>query len=173
MQHERIFYIYPGYLLSIELWSIWLCVFPSGDVQVNLRMLRCGNIVLLRIRFLDVAKFTTLIPISLLIWCKLSFPIVGLKMSSLPILPGYTGDYLYFYNTIIFIFKKRFSLFLFSDWLWLSPNYLTSKRVMTNCFSGKALFCAGLWKLHVSGLVTKLTELASFELLSGDLRSSR
>jgi hypothetical protein len=33
-------------------------------------------------RFLDVAKFTTLTPLSLLILCKLSFPIVGLKMSS-------------------------------------------------------------------------------------------
>jgi hypothetical protein len=37
-------------------------------------------------RFLDVAKFTTLTPLSLLILCKLSFPIVGLKMSSLPTL---------------------------------------------------------------------------------------
>jgi hypothetical protein len=36
--------------------------------------------------FLDVAKFTNLTPLSLLISCKLSFPIVGLKMSSLPTL---------------------------------------------------------------------------------------
>jgi hypothetical protein len=35
-------------------------------------------------RFLDVAKFTIIIPLSLLILCKLLFPIVGLKMSSLP-----------------------------------------------------------------------------------------
>jgi hypothetical protein len=34
----------------------------------------------------SVAKFTTLIPLSLLISCKLSFPTVGLKMSSLPTL---------------------------------------------------------------------------------------
>jgi hypothetical protein len=33
-----------------------------------------------------VAKFTTLTPLSLLISCKLSFPIVGLQMSSLPTL---------------------------------------------------------------------------------------
>jgi hypothetical protein len=46
-------------------------------------MLRCGNIVLLTLRFLDVEKFTTLAPLSLLISCKLSFPIAGLKMSSL------------------------------------------------------------------------------------------
>jgi hypothetical protein len=32
---------------------------------------------------LDVAKFTTLTPLSLLISCKLSFPIIGLKMSYL------------------------------------------------------------------------------------------
>jgi hypothetical protein len=34
-------------------------------------------------RFLDLAKFTALIPFSLLILCKLSFPIVGLKLSIL------------------------------------------------------------------------------------------
>jgi hypothetical protein len=32
------------------------------------------------------ARFTTLTPLSLLISCKLSFPAVGLKMSSLPTL---------------------------------------------------------------------------------------
>jgi hypothetical protein len=32
-------------------------------------------------RFLDAAKFTTLTPLSLLISSKLSFPIVGLKMT--------------------------------------------------------------------------------------------
>jgi hypothetical protein len=46
-------------------------------------MLRCGNIILLTLRFSDVAKFTNLTPLSLLISCKLSFQIVGLKMSSL------------------------------------------------------------------------------------------
>jgi hypothetical protein len=35
---------------------------------------------------LDVAKFTNLTPLSLLISCKFAFPIVGFKMSSLPIL---------------------------------------------------------------------------------------
>jgi hypothetical protein len=40
-------------------------------------MLRCGNTILLTVKFLDVAKFTTLIP------CKLSFPVVGLQRSSL------------------------------------------------------------------------------------------
>jgi hypothetical protein len=49
-------------------------------------MFRCGNIVLLTLRFLDVEKFTNLTPLSSLISCKLSFPIVGLKMSSLPTL---------------------------------------------------------------------------------------
>jgi hypothetical protein len=54
----------------IKLWSIWLCVFPSGDVQVNLWILWWRNIVLLTVRFLDVAKITTLTPLSLLIPCK-------------------------------------------------------------------------------------------------------
>jgi hypothetical protein len=31
-----------------------------------------------------VAKFTTLTPLSLLSWCRLSFPIVGLKISASP-----------------------------------------------------------------------------------------
>jgi hypothetical protein len=44
------------------------------------------NIVLLTLRFLDVAKFTNLTPLSLLISCKLSFPYVSLKMPSLPTL---------------------------------------------------------------------------------------
>jgi hypothetical protein len=34
--------------------------------------------------FLDVAKFTTLTPLSLITLCKLWFPVVGLKMFSLP-----------------------------------------------------------------------------------------
>jgi hypothetical protein len=40
--------------------------------------------VLLNLRFLDVAKFTNLTPLSLPILCKLSFAIAGLKISSLP-----------------------------------------------------------------------------------------
>jgi hypothetical protein len=70
--------IFECCLLSIKIWSIWLCPFPSGDVQVNLWILRCGNI-LLRVRFFNVAKLTTLTPLSLLILCKVSFPVVGLK----------------------------------------------------------------------------------------------
>jgi hypothetical protein len=54
--------------------------FPSGDIQVYLWVLQCGNIVLLTVRFSDVAKFTTL---THAISCKLPFPIVGIKMSSL------------------------------------------------------------------------------------------
>jgi hypothetical protein len=37
-------------------------------------------------QILDVAEFTAITPLSLLISCKLSFPIVGLEMSSLPTL---------------------------------------------------------------------------------------
>jgi hypothetical protein len=47
-------------------------------------MLQCENIALLAMKFLDVAKVSILLSLSLLILCKLSFPIVGLKMSSLP-----------------------------------------------------------------------------------------
>jgi hypothetical protein len=38
------------------------------------------------VKFLDMTKFTTLIQLSLLISCKRSFPVAGLKMSSLPTL---------------------------------------------------------------------------------------
>jgi hypothetical protein len=57
----------------IRIWQIWLWVFPSGDVQVYLWMLWCANTVFLTVRFLAVAKFTTLTPLSLLIFCKLPF----------------------------------------------------------------------------------------------------
>jgi hypothetical protein len=43
-----------------------------------------GNIVLLTIRFFDVAKFTILTILSLQSWCRLSFQIVSLKISSPP-----------------------------------------------------------------------------------------
>jgi hypothetical protein len=35
-------------------------------------------------KFLDVAKFTAVSPLSLLISCELSFPVVDLQVSSLP-----------------------------------------------------------------------------------------
>ena len=44
------------HLLSTNMWAIWLCVFPSGEVQVYLWMFRCGNIVLATTRFFVVAK---------------------------------------------------------------------------------------------------------------------
>ena len=72
------------HLLSINMWSIWLWVFPSAEIQVYLWISRCRNIVLLKTRFFYVAKFTILTPLSLLSWCRLSFPIVGLKIFSLP-----------------------------------------------------------------------------------------
>jgi hypothetical protein len=52
---------------------------------VYLRILRCGNIVLLTAKFSDVVKITTLTPLSLLISCKLTYPFVGLKI----IFPAY------------------------------------------------------------------------------------
>ena len=59
-------------------------VFPSGEVQVYLWMFRCRKIVLLTTRFFDVAKFTILTPLSLLSSCRPAFPVVGLKIFSLP-----------------------------------------------------------------------------------------
>ena len=62
------------------MWSIWLRVFPSGEVQVYLRMFRCRNIVLLKTRFLAVTRFTIITPLSLVSWCILSFSIVVFKI---------------------------------------------------------------------------------------------
>jgi hypothetical protein len=48
-------------------------------------MLRFGNIVCLTVGLLDVAKFTSLTPLKLLISCKLLLAIISLEMSSLPL----------------------------------------------------------------------------------------
>ena len=61
---------------TISMWSNWLWVCPSREIKVYLWMFRCGNIVLLTTRCFDVANFT-------ISWCRLSFPIVGLKLFSL------------------------------------------------------------------------------------------
>jgi hypothetical protein len=66
-------------LIAAKIWPVWLCVFPSGDVQLNVSLLRFENLVLLTLRFFDVAKFTTLTPVSLLTSCKISLLIFGLK----------------------------------------------------------------------------------------------
>jgi hypothetical protein len=49
---DRTSSILECHILSINMWSIWLWVFPSGETQVYLWMLRCGKIVLLTTRFL-------------------------------------------------------------------------------------------------------------------------
>ena len=72
------------HLLFINTLSIWLSVFPSGEVQVYLWMFWCRNIMLLTTRFSDVAQFTILTPLSCLFWWRLPFPIVGLKIFSPP-----------------------------------------------------------------------------------------
>jgi hypothetical protein len=55
------------------------------------------NIVPLAVRSLDVAKFTILTPLSLLISCKLYFPIVSLKMSFLPTLALKSSNNIFFW----------------------------------------------------------------------------
>jgi hypothetical protein len=59
------------HLVSINVWSIWLWVLPSGDFQVYLRIFRCGNIVFLTTRFLDFETFATLTTLSLIFSYKL------------------------------------------------------------------------------------------------------
>jgi hypothetical protein len=57
---------------------LWVC--SSGEVLVNLWMFQLGYIVHLATRFFNVARFTILTPSYLLSWCRLSFPIVSLKI---------------------------------------------------------------------------------------------
>jgi hypothetical protein len=61
--------------------------------------------VLLTLMFLGVAKFTNPTPLSLLISCKLSFPIVGLKMSSLPTLALKSPNRIFRFPYIVKLFK--------------------------------------------------------------------
>jgi hypothetical protein len=64
-------------------WSIGLWVSPSREVHVYLWKFRWRNIVLITTRFFDVEKFISLAPLSLLSWCRHSFPIFDLKIFSL------------------------------------------------------------------------------------------
>jgi hypothetical protein len=84
-------------------------------------MLRSGNIVLLTLRFLDVAKFTNLTPLSLLISCKLSFPLVSLKMSSLPDLWQYKAFILSTHEELSSEVMPCICN-LYSDWLQAGDN---------------------------------------------------
>jgi hypothetical protein len=59
----------------------------------------------LTVRSCNVATFTTLTPLSLLIKCKLSFPFVGLKISSL--------------SKLAF---KSDKIFVWQEYLWNSSN---------------------------------------------------
>jgi hypothetical protein len=52
-----------AHLNAVFCLSVWLWVFPSADVKVNLWMLWSWHIVLLTVRFLDVAIFTILNPL--------------------------------------------------------------------------------------------------------------
>ena len=58
------------HLLSMNMWSTWLWVFPRGEVQEYLWMFQYRNIMFLT-RFFDVAKFTILTPLPLLSQCRL------------------------------------------------------------------------------------------------------
>ena len=92
---------------TIKYWSLWLSasvkdrtsgklechlllhgqpdwVFPSREVQVNLWMFQHGNFIVVTARFFDVAKFTTLTPLSLLLSRKFSFPALGWKNFLVP-----------------------------------------------------------------------------------------
>jgi hypothetical protein len=72
--------------------------------------------VLMTVTFLDVAKFTNLTPLSLLISYTLSFPSFGLKMSSLPTLA------LISLNRIFMWYLENFSAALNYKYLFMSEQ---------------------------------------------------
>jgi hypothetical protein len=70
------------HLLSFSMWSMWLWVFPSGELQVYLWMFRCGNIVLLT-RFLCCkVYYSNTFVMTILMQTLIIF--VGLKIFSYP-----------------------------------------------------------------------------------------
>jgi hypothetical protein len=75
---DRIWSILECRLVSIKMWSVWLCVIRSGEVKVYSWILRCWKILLLT-DFFDVANFTTLTSLLLLLYVN-SFSIAGLKV---------------------------------------------------------------------------------------------
>ena len=90
-------------------------------------MFRCGNIVLLTTTFFDVAKFTVLTPLSLLSWCRLSFPIVGLQIFSLPAFALASSNRKMIENLPSFLTNTdpRHSTFLFSWCLSIQNSDIT------------------------------------------------
>jgi hypothetical protein len=112
------------------------CIFPSGEVQVYLQMMQCGNIVLMT-DFLMWLSLNTLTPLSLLISCKLSFPTVCLKIPSLCtfiLKPPNKISIRYFCNW----FSKHSSSSMMRSWQLLtqSPSYrITSCRLFMTAYS--------------------------------------
>jgi hypothetical protein len=80
------------------------CVFPSEEVPVHLWILWCRKTVLLTIRFFDVTNFTTLTPLSSLVSCKLSSPVVALKIFSLPTFALNSPNYIVMWHRIYRIY---------------------------------------------------------------------
>ena len=76
--------IFKCHLLSINIWSIWLWVFPSGEVQVYLWMFWWEKIMLLTTRTFWCGKVYYSNTIIIISWCRLLFPIVGFTIFSLP-----------------------------------------------------------------------------------------
>lgn len=65
--------------------SIWLLWCPFCNFHVPLYIFLCGNMMLLILRSIPMAKPISLSSLSFVNWCKLWSPIMGLKQSSRPI----------------------------------------------------------------------------------------
>ena len=110
------------------------CDFPKGEVQVYMCTFWWGNMVLLMIRFFDMEKFATLTPLSLLCWCKLSFPMVGLKIPFLQnfALKSHNRIFILYFRkwlkkNLQFLIKLSFWVitFLLCWYMWMQNNDVT------------------------------------------------
>jgi len=71
-------------LLLVKTWSVWFVVLPSAEYHVCLWISSCGNVVLLTFKPYRYRKLNPFIPLLFVSLCKLSLPMVGLYMFSLP-----------------------------------------------------------------------------------------
>ena len=136
-----------------------LWVFPSWVVQVYLWTFRYRNIMLSSTRFFDVAKFTILTPFSLLSWCRLSFPIIGLKIFSLPTFALKSPNTIFMWylgkwskNLFYFLTKSVFRIitFLLSCCMHIQSNItpVTSQNYIWHPIANK-LYCLNCWYYSV------------------------
>ena len=110
-------------------------------------MFRCGNIVLLRIRYFDVTNIIIITPLSFPSWCRLLFPFVSLTIVSLPAFVLRTPNWIFIWyvgkscNWSLLIFKLN-ELYLLNPWSRVLLEKLTGSQLVKKfpTFYGTRMF---------------------------------